>query len=140
MIGQVYDGLVGYPGQLRLVLDAQHRHLVPCDGLCARRVDDRRFHRTGEPLATILAPQAELVRLSSLEAVHARDLPLPDRRGAVPRLLTPADITAVEVVRPVVGPQRVRLAAVEAVELGIADAVGDPPDGLAEVGAVVLLI
>jgi hypothetical protein len=135
------DGrLIGAANQLRLVLNPQHNHLLAVLHLLANGVHHARLDGAGETLIAVLADQRELDALATLETLHPRNLPHADGGGPVPDLLAPADDAAVQVVRPVVGGQCVGLAAVDVLELGVLDAVGDAADGLAEEGGVVALV
>jgi hypothetical protein len=104
VVRHVDDRLVRTAGQLGLVLDAEHNHLLSVLLLRPGRVHDARLNGARETLVTVRADERELdalaaLELASLKARHALDA---DGLGAVPDLLAPPDIAAVQVVGPVV--------------------------------------
>lgn len=75
VIRHVDGGLVCATDQLRLVLHAQHRHVLPVDLLGARRVGYGGEDLAGVAHVAVLAPQLELDALATLVELDARDLP-----------------------------------------------------------------
>lgn len=137
VVGQVDDGLVSTTDQLGLVLDAQDDGLLAVNILSASGVDNLGLDSARVALIAVLADDGELNALAALEALNTGNLPGANRLGSVPDALAPAVAAAVETVGALVGDEGVRLA-VDVVELGALDTIGDTADGLAEVGAVVL--
>lgn len=140
MIRHIDDRLVRAAHQLRLILDPQNNNLLAVLRLLADGIDDARLNGAGETLIAVRAHEGELYALPAVDLTDSGDRSDPDGRRAIPDLLSPADDAAVEVVGPVVGCEGVRLAAVEAVELGALDAVRYAADGLAEERVVVLFV
>lgn len=140
VVGHVNDSLISAANQLGLVLDAKDVGSLAVDLLRGGRVDDLDVDGTREAFLTILAPQSELDALTTLQSVEAGNVTDTNGLGTVPDLLAPADVATMQVVCAVVRGQGVRLAAVEGVDLGATDAVGNAANGLAKVGAVVALI
>ncbi|KAG7143937.1 hypothetical protein HYQ46_007327 [Verticillium longisporum] len=132
VVCQVDGGLVGAADELGLVVDSQDVDLFAVLLLHTCSVGDNGLDRAWVSLVAILAEQRELHALATLEAVNAGNGAHADGLGTVPLPLAPALVAAVEVVDAVVGGQCVGLAAVEGVNLGVLDAVGDAADGLAE--------
>lgn len=139
MVRHVNDRLVCAVHECSLVLHAQHSGALV---VLAGSVDNRRVNSTREPLIAIRRVDAELDALAALlELAKPRRglVPGADGLGAIPDLLAPSLLAAMQVVGPVVGLQLVGLT-VEGVYRGGRDAVGDAADGGAKVWAVVRLV
>lgn len=137
MVGHVDDRLIGTTDKVSLVLDPQHRRLLPIHFLRSRRIYNLRLHGPGEALIAILACQCELNALAALQPVDAGYRAHADGRRPVPDALAPAHNAAVEVVLAIVGRECVRLAAIEVPKRRISEAVGNASDRLAEIGVIV---
>lgn len=131
MVGEVDDRFFGTAKEFRFVLDTKYHDFLAINLLCAGGVDglDQDFTRVS--FVAILALQRELDTLSAVQALDSRDLSDSNLLGTFPDLFTPALMAAVEGVGAIVGSQCVTLA-VQIVDLGILDAVGDSADGLAK--------
>lgn len=140
VVGHVDGRLVSTTNKLSLIVHAQHDNLLAPLLHNPRCVHNLSLHRPRKALIPILAHQRILDALPALQARDAGDLPLADGFGPVPDALAPALDAAVQGVAAVVVDEGVGLAAVEGVDLGAADAVGDAADRLAKVGAVVLFV
>lgn len=132
VVGQVDDGLIGTLHQRRLVLDAQNDDLLSVNHLVSRSVDDLGFDGAGIAFVAIFAAESELDAFTTLQALHAGDFLGSHSRRAFPDALAPALVAAVQAVEVIVGCKRVRLA-VEAVDFGVLDAVGNATDCLSEI-------
>lgn len=133
VVGQVDDGLISALDQCRFVLDAQNDDLLSVHHLVSSSVDDLGLDGAGIAFVTIFAAESELDAFTTLQAFYAGDFPDSNSRRAFPDALAPTLVTAVQAVEVmIVGCKRVRLA-VEAVDFGVLDAVGNTADCLSEV-------
>lgn len=139
VVGHVNDGLISAIDQLGLVLHGENSSFLAVDLLRTRGVSDGNLNSTGISLLAILAGERKGNALAALKAVYTGNLTGANRLGAVPDAAAPANLAAVEVVLSVIGGES-DLLAIEAIDAGALDAVGDSADGYAKVRVVVLLI
>lgn len=133
VVGQVDDGLISALDQCRFVLDAQNDDLLSIHHLVSSSVDGLGLDGAGIAFVTIFAAESELDAFTTLQAFYAGDFPDSHSRRAFPDALAPTLVTAVQAVEVmIVGCKRVRLA-VEAVDFGVLDAVGNTADCLSKV-------
>lgn len=131
VVCEVDDRFFGTTKEFRFVLDTEHHDFLAINLLCAGGIDGLDQDLTGVSFVAILALQRELDTLSAVQTLDSRDLSDSNLLGTFPYLFTPALVTAMEGVGAIVGGQCVTLA-VQVVDLGILDAVGDSADGLAK--------
>ena len=134
------DGCLFRPvHELSFVIDAQDGHVLAILGsaLDARGVDDPGLDSAWVTLVTIFAGYGELDTFAALEPLHSGDIACADRLGARPNLLSPTLEAAMKRVGAVIGGEGPGLA-IDAVELGTFETIGDSTYGLAEERFVVL--
>jgi hypothetical protein len=138
MVCHVNDGLLDFIAhELHFIFHAQDPNFPAlCSLLCPSCVDDAGFHRARIALIAVLAAQRKLDALAALQlALEASNRPGANQFRALPDLLGPALVSAVKGIGLVIHVQLVGLP-VQGLDDAAGNAVGDAPDRLAEVGAV----
>lgn len=137
VIGHVDGSFISTANQVCLIFDAQYDDFLSVNLLSTGRVSGCNVNSARKAFIAIFTMEGELDTFATSQAIDSRNLTNSHRLRSIPHLLAPTCLAAVERVALQVGRERPSLA-VQVVDFGAMDAIGNSSDCSPEEGAVVL--